>query len=279
MGITNFWKKSDKEYEEELKKQQIDRELNEERLKQQYQDDLEEERRTRNRVVARLNEELERDKEQHARAIESLRQERISELSQLIQRHEDAAQLSRQQLDATKDQADRKEKRMAAEQTRTVQDLNQSHAAKVAQMMAFEQQLIAKHDQQTKRLQGEVQGLNEALLTRDDEIYQGTIFTAPDLPRKPDDKIRDQFLEMQQMVETLGRLTWKQNQQVWTDSVLQDIGRQQVPRALKKGILQHIMWTLLFNRVFCSPFRLFGEEGTQLESEWNEQCGKGQDQF
>ena len=279
MGITNFWKKSDKEYEEELKKQQIDRELSEERLKQQYQDDLEEERRTRNRVVARLNEELERDKEQHARAIESLRQERISELSQLIQRHEDAAQLSRQQLDSTKDQADRKEKRMAAEQTRTVQDLNQSHAAKVAQMMAFEQQLIAKHDQQTKRLQGEVQGLNEALLTRDDEIYQGTIFTAPDLPRKPDDKIRDQFLEMQQMVETLGRLTWKQNQQVWTDSVLQDIGRQQVPRALKKGILQHIMWTLLFNRVFCSPFRLFGEEGTQLESEWNEQCGKGQDQF
>ena len=26
--------------------------------------------------------------------------------------------------------------------------------------------------------------------------------------------------------------------------------------------------------MFCSPFRIFGDEGLKLEGEWNKQCGK-----
>jgi hypothetical protein len=188
--------------------------------------------------------------EEHRSKAETLRQSHDKEILQLLQSHE-----------------------------ATVHDLNQKHTAETSGLVQTHKekakQLVLRHKESTERLRQEVQELNAALLTRDDEIYQGGIFTAPGLPRKPDDKIKNAFVEIQQMVEDISRLEWKDEQQLWPEELFQTIGNRHVPRMLKNAILQDAIWSLLFQYVFCSPFRIFGETGQELEREWNEQCGKG----
>ena len=80
------------------------------------------------------------------------------------------------------------------------------------------------------------------------------------------------FLEVVQMVDTLGRLVWKPNQKVWNDEKLRQLGKNQNQRVLKKSILQDLIWKIMLKHIFCSPFRVFGNEGEKLEKEWREQC-------
>jgi hypothetical protein len=39
--------------------------------------------------------------------------------------------------------------------------------------------------------------------------------------------------------------------------------------------LQDTVWVVLEENIFCSPFRVFGEESRSLESKWNDEYGKG----
>ena len=91
---------------------------------------------------------------------------------------------------------------------------------------------------------------------------------------RPDEQIRGKFSEIEQMVDSLGRLQWKQDPAVWTSEVLRSIDGKCVGRVLKKAIVQDLVWSILFDYIFCIPFRIFGVEGRLLEKEWNEQCGQ-----
>ena len=146
--------------------------------------------------------------------------------------------------------------------------LEEAHAAEQAQK-------DLNYAQGTRQLREDVKRLNAALLTRDDQLYQGELFTTSNLPTRPDEQIRRKFSEIEQMVDSLGRLQWKQEPAVWTSEVLRSIGGNRTDRVLKKAIVQDLVWCLLFNHIFCSPFRVFGAEGRLLEEEWNEQCGQG----
>jgi hypothetical protein len=187
---------------------------------------------------------------------------------QMTQIHEDALRSLNQQIQNAKTTAEAKEQRLRQDHNQTLNKLNESHKA---QLLKQEQE----HQQSKRQQQLEIEELNEAWLNRDDEIYQSLLFTTSGLPRKPDDKIKSQVSELQQIIDDLSRLEWKSSPQVWTDRVLQRLGSQHGQRSLRKAIIQDLIWSLLFQWIFCSPFRMFGEKGLELEREWNEQCGKG----
>ena len=149
-----------------------------------------------------------------------------------------------------------------------ISQLKEAHAAELSQR-------DVSHAQGTRQLREDVQRLNAALLTRDDQLYQGELFTTPDLPTRPDEQIRAKFSEIEQMVDSIGRLQWRQEPAVWTSEVLRSVGGNITDRVLKKAIVQDLVWCLLSTHIFCSPFRVFGAEGRVLEEEWNEQCGQG----
>ena len=215
----------------------------------------------------------------HQSVVEALQQENADERSRLFRDYEDTLRTLHKDLETTKHEAEEEAKKSKARHARTIEELNHTHAAEISQLRqtqrARDEQLASKHKKGTQDLRDQVRELNAALLTRDDEVYLGAALTTSGLPRKPDEKFRDQVMEIQQMVEDLGRLTWKQNQELWTDKVFQQISGQHVPRVLRKAILQDIVWTLLFHHIYCSPFRVFGEEGQALEKQWSEQCGEG----
>jgi hypothetical protein len=162
-----------------------------------------------------------------------------------------------------------------AELTQLRHDKDQQIARLKADHAAEIERRDAEYLQGTRQLREDVQRLNEALLTRDDEQYQGELFTTANLPTRPDEQIRARFSELEQMVDDLGRLQWKSEPAVWTGAVLRAVGGNRTDRVVKKAIVQDLVWGLLFTHIFCSPFRVFGAEGKLLEEEWNEQCGQG----
>jgi len=45
-------------------------------------------------------------------------------------------------------------------------------------------------------------------------------------------------------------------------------------RKLKKQILQDSLWIILYTTIFSSPFRIFGDEGRALETQWSDAFGR-----
>lgn len=136
--------------------------------------------------------------------------------------------------------------------------------------------LVVEHAGNTKNLRAEVHGLKQVLLKRDDDPYLAKILSIADTKQEPDEHIRAEFLEVKQLVDNLSSLAiWKPEQGLWTDELLGKVCHSPATRSLKKRILQDLIWTLLHHYIFCSPFRMFGEEGEKLEKEWIGNYGKG----
>jgi hypothetical protein len=232
---------------------------------------------------------------------ESKRQKQESaydeQIAQLIREHDGkVAQLQAELAQVTEDERQRRQdltechdtqqaqiaeehkqalSRINEELAEVIQD-NEEQIARLKESHVAEQaQRDLNFAQATRQLREDTQKLNAALLTRDDQLYQGELFTTSHLPTRPDEQIRGKFSAIEQMVDNLGRLLWKQEPVVWTVEVLRSVSGNRTDRVLKKAIVQDLVWGLLFAHVFGSPFRVFGAQGRLLEEEWNEQCGQG----
>jgi hypothetical protein len=92
-----------------------------------------------------------------------------------------------------------------------------------------------------------------------------------------DVEVEARFAALAEEVDILSRLDWKANPSGWSDPVLSRLSRNQ--KTLERQILKDTIWVTLHEFVFCSPFRVFGDEGRALESKWNEECGAGKPLF
>ena len=39
--------------------------------------------------------------------------------------------------------------------------------------------------------------------------------------------------------------------------------------------MQNTLWVILYEMIFCTPFRVFGEEGVKLDMQWLDKYGQG----
>ena len=156
------------------------------------------------------------------------------------------------------------EKRKKEFELETMQ-LKQSHKIKQDKLKdnfnMYESQLKQTHKQQQERLQKDIQSRNKALIAR--EIYSPIT----------DGELKSLFSSLVREVDSLARLKWTINQSPWPDEELSKIS--DTPKRLQKQIMKETIWDILYEQVFCSPFRVFGTEGSVLESEWNKAFGGG----
>ena len=219
----------------------------------------------------------------HRKEVDGLK----SEINDLQQQYDKELE----ELDAERDKTLRDHKEKVAKLNLSIKETQTSHAEEMTalkkahddrlasiktKLKEREHKLEIKHQQNTKNLRASVRDLNDALLASDNDKYHGSVFTIPDLPQSPDGQIQDRFVEVQQLVEELGRLTWKKERTMWPERLIPTEESKTGSRLARKAIVQDMAWTLLFRSIFCSPFRVFGEEGLKLEKEWVEQCGKGE---
>lgn len=133
-------------------------------------------------------------------------------------------------------------------------DMESEFKAKTSRL---KQEFAVQHD----RLRGDIESLNGALLTRDRFIPIG------------DHELESRFLDLAEEIDQLARFEWHFEQSDWTGHLLSRFSKN--PKRLKKELLQDSLWMILYEGIFCSPFRVFGEEGRNLEAQWNDAFGKG----
>jgi hypothetical protein len=173
----------------------------------------------------------------HGEFVDKLIHEREARESQLT------GQISRMETDHASEQ-----KKMRVEVEERKVQLNQQMAEQITK-------LKKAHEEATKRLRLNLEGLNSALLERDS-------FKPMD-----DGEMSAKFLDLSQDVTTLAQIGWTVDQKVFSSQVLQRMSPNK--NLLKIQILQDMIWVTLFKFIFCSPFRMFGEEGRKLEDQWN----------
>jgi hypothetical protein len=198
--------------------------------------------------------EKDRLQQEHESEEDRMQQEHKSEEDRMQNEHESNQALMRAKMEKMKQEHDSEQKKM-----RKVVD--EEKVRLKSEFQTMKAQLERAHAEETKRLRRDIEAYSEDLLARDEF--------------KPmlDNEIKGRFLDLAQEIDTLARLEWKPNQKEWTNQVLRRLSGNQ--RLLKKQILQDSVWVILHENIFCSPFRVFGEEGRRLESQWNDKYQQG----
>lgn len=130
-------------------------------------------------------------------------------------------------------------------------------------------------DKEVRRLRERIEHHEKDLWNQNrNSASPSSLFDEEDFKGKSDEEIGMQFGKVRYLVEDLARRQWKQEQKIWTDEVLQSLNPNNL-RLKKKNILQNNIWTMLMYHIFSSPFRMFGEQGKILETEWSEHYGQG----
>lgn len=153
------------------------------------------------------------------------------------------------------------EQQLNAKNQQIESSLNQKLADMEREFKAKTSRLKQEFAVQDGRLRGDIESLNGALLARDRFIPIG------------DHELESRFLDLAEEIDQLARFEWLFEQSDWTDHLLNRFSKN--PKRLKKELLQDSLWMILYESIFCSPFRVFGEEGRNLEAQWNDAFGKG----
>lgn len=124
-----------------------------------------------------------------------------------------------------------------------------------------QKRLLELHEKNQTFLKKEIQSRNKALVARDA------------MSQLTDGELKSMFNTLVHEVDVLARLKWTLNRSAWTEQLQTQLSSS--PKKLQRHILQDTIWTILFDTVFCSPFRILGAEGSSLEQQWVETFGKG----
>jgi hypothetical protein len=126
--------------------------------------------------------------------------------------------------------------------------------------------LERRHAAQEASLRSDITSLNKALLAR--EAFDPPTdhdLTAP---------FEDFLIDLDQLVAKASKL-WQPQDLGWTDNLLARLAPQNQQKTIRRQIIQDSVWVILNKNIFCSPFRVFGEEGERLEVEWKDGYREG----
>jgi chromosome segregation ATPase len=139
-------------------------------------------------------------------------------------------------------------------------DLNSVRSQKLQTEQSMQNEI-----NQLKKLQQDALVTIEQLRV-DAEEYSGALLKRDAFTPTTDRDMKSMFREISQDVETLARVEWRDDQSVWTQKALKVMSPHQ--QSFKKQVLQDMIWGILQQYIFASPFRPFGEEGRKLETAW-----------
>ena len=117
------------------------------------------------------------------------------------------------------------------------------------------------YSKQVQQVQSEMQTLTDALVSRE-RVKMVT-----------DAELQKTFSGVARAIDQLSRIEWKKDDPDWPVDLLKTFSQNL--RKTRQQILQDRLWAILYTRIFCSPFRIFGVEGLDLEKQWASTFGGG----
>jgi hypothetical protein len=209
--------------------------------------------------------EVEELKLKHESSLQAERNTHSATIEKMKQGHEEEKSIWQTDLAKEKEKHASEKLRLNAEYNQRREKIKEEHKSQLGKLTAKLDKIEDKHAAELHKLRGsfehEIEAYCAALLARDK-------FTP-----LPDSDISVMFMALKQDVDALSLLEWKADRKKWPNKVLRQLSDNQ--RSLKQQMLQNIIWRSLYEYIFCSPFRVLGEEGRLLEKQWNDEYSQG----
>lgn len=188
-------------------------------------------------------------------------------IERLTARHSTERKQLENQIEEKKQALDNERAQLLSEVAETEANLKREAEEAEAQMKKKYDKMFAevgeRHEKEKEQLRKDRDAYSAALLDRD-KVRDKIEFLS-------DVQVTSKFHKLVKEVEELARLEWKRDPDI--EALVKSLSVQ--PTTLMRQILQDTIWVVLHEFIFCSPFRIFGEEGKRLQAEWVEQCGEG----
>ena len=124
---------------------------------------------------------------------------------------------------------------------------------------------LEKKEEEHRKLRGDIEALKRVLVKRD-----------RDLKSMNDRELALRFQDLASELDDFSRVQWDNRREAtWPFSgrVLRESGNE---RRSKQHVIKNTIWVILYERIFCTPFRVFGTEGKLMEQDWTEKYGLGE---
>jgi hypothetical protein len=127
--------------------------------------------------------------------------------------------------------------------------------------------LEKEREEERRGLRGEVEALKGAMVKRDHFKFK---------PMMSGRELALRFQDLASEIDDFSRVRWDNRQETtwpFPDKVFRNSENE---RRSKQYVIQNTIWVILYERIFCTPFRVLGTEGKLMEQDWIEKYGKGE---
>jgi len=82
------------------------------------------------------------------------------------------------------------------------------------------------------------------------------------------------FQDLASEIDDFSRAPWDNKQEATWPFPEKVLRKSDNERRSKQYVIQNTIWVILYERIFCTPFRILGTEGKLMEQDWIEKYGK-----
>ncbi len=146
-----------------------------------------------------------------------------------------------------------------------------------------------KHEDEIDRMREEYEKkLEEArqaektrteVLRQKNEALKGVLVARQHIKGLSDPEICESFKKLASEVDNFSRLQWEMRKESRWPFPENSLRRSENPRKLRQHIVQSSIWVILNEKIFRSPFEVFGQEGRRMHSDWTQSFGQGTKAF
>ena len=134
------------------------------------------------------------------------------------------------------------------------------------------------HDTETRKMRedfevekiGLVRNLQETV-----ESLKGALVERDHFKAMSDPELAHRFEDISVEVDEFARVQWDIGQESLWPFPGQSFRKSENQRRTKQYIIQNTLWVILYESIFCTPFRVLGNQGKSLEAKWVEKFGQG----
>jgi hypothetical protein len=139
----------------------------------------------------------------------------------------------------------------------------------------------AEHHFTEEKVKLETEHANNIIHLRNDvEALKGALVAREHVQALSDLQLSDGFQDLANNIDQIARVRWdKKREAQWplpeSHFLTLEKAKNVNTRKLKQQLIQDIIWKILHENIFHTPFRALGREGVLLESEWTKRFGNG----
>jgi hypothetical protein len=112
-------------------------------------------------------------------------------------------------------------------------------------------------------------------LRKDVEDLKGALVKREHSKAMSDREAAQLFQDIGEEIDSFARVQWDEKYKLTWPFPEKSIQKSENIRRTKQYIIQNTLWIILYEKIFCTPFRVLGDEGKSLEDQWVEEFGRG----